>query len=278
MKADGEHEEFERMWGRASPFYRAGDVRSCESFAELWEAVKFRRLEEFFPHRPQLSLEVGCGSGGVSLYFHDAHGYRVTLVDRSEAALAFARKNFEANSRGPKADVAFVRTDAKDLPFQDESFDLVMSFGLLEHFSNVERPIAEQMRVVKRGGIFFADIVTSRFSVDSVSYLPSYLRKGLSCLTTGRIRELRHVTRKDFYENLLSLSQYVRIVEKYGGKVELALGNRPVTAIGVPLLEGMMLRLYKTKLVQGWWRRFDLSGSCFSRFFGAGWWILATKG
>ncbi len=262
---------FDEVWKEGRPFYRPGNVRDCRTFPELWEAVKFRRLEEFFPHTPQRSLEVGCGSGGVSLYFHDRYGYQVTLVDLSEAALSFARKNFSLHSTAPEQPAVFLQADACALPFPADTFDLVMSFGLLEHFPEVEPPIAEQLRVLRPGGLFFADIVTRRFSVDSFGRFPGRAKRFLLALLRGR-RPARPI-----YENALPLSRYLEAVERYGGRVRWARGNRPVTSLNLPLLGRIFLRLYQTEMVQRLWRRFDLSDSPLTRFWGAGWWVLAEK-
>lgn len=277
MGTDGEHRAFDEIWKRTDLFYRAGAVESCRSFPELWETVKFHRLDELLPHTPQRSLEVGCGSGGVSLYLHDRYSYAVTLVDLSDEALAFAQRNFAANSIAAHRQATFLKADAKQLPMGDASFDVVMSFGLLEHFADIERPIAEQMRVLRPGGIFFADIVTGRFSVDSCSRFPARVKRALRSRTRGRRRDLAVLGRPDLYENSLPLSAYVDTVARHGGQVRLALGNRPVTSLNLPLIGPLALRLFKAGAVQRCWRRFDLSGSRFSRVWGAGWWVLALK-
>ncbi|MPZ14055.1 MAG: methyltransferase domain-containing protein [Chloroflexi bacterium] len=274
----GEHEVFDKIWSEVDPFYPQGDIEECKNFPELWESVKFSRLEQFLPPLPQKSLEVGCGSGGVSLYFQNTRNYHVNLVDLSDAALSFARKNFKANSTESGASAAFVKGDANDLPFEAASFDLVMSFGLLEHFSDIEQPISEQIRVLRKGGIFFADIVTGRFSVDTFSRLPGMVKNAVDYTLAGRPGDLIRAAEADFYENTFSLDHYADVVKKCGGDVQFALGNRPVTSFGrIPVLSGGLLRLYKTDLMQQWWRRFDLSNSGLSKVWGAGWWIMAIK-
>jgi SAM-dependent methyltransferase len=276
----GEHEVFERSWPEHPLFYNDGDVSSCRSFPELWENVKFRRIDHFFPHTPQRVLEVGCGSGGVSLYLHNRHGYQATLTDLSDSALAFARRNFELNARRPGWEqcTRFEKADALRLPYPDASFDAVMSFGLLEHFSVIEKPIAEQLRVLRPGGLFLADIVTARFSVDAIGRLPGMARQAARSLVRGDLRSLATLGTPDFFENRYPLRQYVTAVERAGGRVTYALGNRPFTSPGgVPLLSPAMLALFKSAPAQAAWRAFDLSGSAFSRWWGAGWWVIAER-
>jgi len=67
----GEYEIFDKSWLEPPRFYHDGDVSGCRSFPELWENVKFRRIDYFLQHTPKRVLEVGCGSGGVSLYLYN---------------------------------------------------------------------------------------------------------------------------------------------------------------------------------------------------------------
>lgn len=272
----GEYRVFDEIWRRTDLFYRADDVQACRTFAELWEAVKFRRLAEILPATPQRALEVGCGSGGASLFLHDRYGYSVTLVDLSDEALALAGRNFRHNSTRPEVPAAFVKADACVLPFPPATFDLVMSFGLLEHFPDIIPPIAEQMRVLRPGGFFLADVVTRRFSVDSFSRFPARVKRALG-LRRGRWWEMRALGRAELYENRFPLALYLQIVQQHGGRILWARGNRPVTSLNLPVLGRLALRLYKTPLLQRLWRRFDRSDLALTRFWGAGWWILAVK-
>jgi ubiquinone/menaquinone biosynthesis C-methylase UbiE len=100
------------------------------------------------------SLEVGCGRGSLSAYFSDAD-YCCTLLDISPTVIERAQRIFQDNSL--KAD--FVVGDALKLPFPDRSFDIVFSIGLMEHFSDIETLVKEQIRILDRGGAFIAYVV-----------------------------------------------------------------------------------------------------------------------
>lgn len=50
-----------------------------------------------------------------------------------------------------------VLCDAQSLPFADDSFDLVLSFAVLEHVPNPFLAASEMMRVLKPGGIIYVD-------------------------------------------------------------------------------------------------------------------------
>jgi ubiquinone/menaquinone biosynthesis C-methylase UbiE len=273
----GEHEIFDQMWSREEMFYNEGNVAGSRTFLELWESVKVKHLAEEFPENPVRTLEVGCGSGGVSLYFHNTRGYEVELVDLSDEALSFAQRNFEIHGRKP-LHATFRKENAVNLSFPDNTFDLVMSFGLLEHFTDIASPICEQMRVLKPGGMFFADIVTERFSVDTFARLPGTAKNVINAVKHGKFKEIRQAFKIDFFENNYPLVRYLETIERCGGKIQFARGNRPFTSPGrMPLLAPALLNFYKLPAVQRLWKDFDTSGSKFSRFWGAGWWVLAKK-
>ena len=99
-------------------------------------------------------LEVGSGRGSLSAYFADAN-WDCTLLDLSSAAIEVARSAFARHDLQAKFDVG----DCLSMPYEDSSFDLVFSIGLLEHFEQIEKAISEQVRVLAPNGLFIGYIV-----------------------------------------------------------------------------------------------------------------------
>ncbi len=99
-------------------------------------------------------LEVGCGRGSLSCYFSNT-AYDCTLLDKSEKVIDIAKTIFKNN----KLNAEFITGDANKLPFDDKTFDIVFSIGLLEHFEDIEKPMQEQMRILDAGGLFIAYVV-----------------------------------------------------------------------------------------------------------------------
>jgi ubiquinone/menaquinone biosynthesis C-methylase UbiE len=92
-------------------------------------------------------LEIGCGLGTDGAQFAEA-GADYTGVDLTEAAVELARQRFELfNLRGK-----FQTADAENLDFQNESFDLVYSHGVLHHTPDTGKSIREIHRVLHPGG------------------------------------------------------------------------------------------------------------------------------
>lgn len=92
-------------------------------------------------------LEVGCGSGIAVQLFAEA-GAEVTAVDLTPWAVATTRSRMEAF--GLQATV--LEADAERLPFDDESFDLVFSWGVIHHTTDMDAALSELVRVCRRRG------------------------------------------------------------------------------------------------------------------------------
>ena len=126
----------------------------------LMDEMKMKYLGPLLPVTTGRVLEVGIGSGRISCFL-SAKGYHSVGIDLSEDALRVARNNFRiAGVSG-----TLVKGDAHILPFHRDSFDLVMSTGLLEHFDDPLPIVTEMVRVLKRGGLFYSDIVPRKFSL-----------------------------------------------------------------------------------------------------------------
>src|SRR3954464_1028431 len=100
------------------------------------------------------SLEIGAGTGYFSLNLLNAGVVEhATCTDISPGML----ETLEANARKLGREVETAACDASELPFPDESFDLVLGHAVLHHLPALERSFAEFARVLRPGGtLFFA--------------------------------------------------------------------------------------------------------------------------
>ena len=94
-------------------------------------------------------LEIGSGTGYFSLNLLQMGTIkRLTATDISPGMLN--RLSATAEALGLEADT--VVTEAEELPFEDESFDLVFGHAVLHHIPDLERAFAEFKRVLRPGG------------------------------------------------------------------------------------------------------------------------------
>ena len=92
-------------------------------------------------------LEIGVGMGADYLEWLKA-GAQAAGVDLSAASIERARRRCEQAGYQPDLRVA----DAEQLPFPDNSFDVVYSYGVMHHSPNTPQCIQEARRVLKPGG------------------------------------------------------------------------------------------------------------------------------
>lgn len=98
------------------------------------------------------ALDVGCGIGFL-LPLLASYADEVVALDYSAPVMEYAR--FMAKKRNLNT-TSFVQGDIIDLPFEDDSFDLVVCMSVLEHFKDPKIPLSELKRVLKAGGILIA--------------------------------------------------------------------------------------------------------------------------
>lgn len=106
----------------------------------------FSNLFDYDSYRDCQVLEVGCGMGCMAMNWaqHDA---RVTAVDLNPVAVQQTRRRFELF--GLPGDIR--EADAARLPFADETFDYVYSWGVLHHSPGLKASITELQRVMRPG-------------------------------------------------------------------------------------------------------------------------------
>jgi ubiquinone/menaquinone biosynthesis C-methylase UbiE len=113
-------------------------------------------------------LEIGSGTGYFSLNLVQLGIVeRLTATDISPGMLA--RLSETAEMLG--VDVATVETEAEDLPFDDQSFDIVFGHAVLHHIPDVEHAFAEFRRVLRPGGAIVFAGEPSRYG-DRLAELP----------------------------------------------------------------------------------------------------------
>jgi SAM-dependent methyltransferase len=127
-----------------------------EGTRDFFAQVERRRyeLEPFIPAFADFDgatgkrlLEIGVGLGTDFVRFGRS-GADLTGVDLTEHAVELVRRRLELE--GLVGDVRVA--DAEDLPFDDDTFDRVYSWGVLHHTPNTPRAVQEAIRVLRPGG------------------------------------------------------------------------------------------------------------------------------
>jgi ubiquinone/menaquinone biosynthesis C-methylase UbiE len=143
---DAAAHEYDAKWG-----IDFGDVGQDQVRGKLDKALGGAAGETFGD-----ALEIGSGTGYFSLNLMQSGMIeRLTATDISPGMLEQAAATAERLGLGDA--VTTVVTEAETLPFDDESFDLVLGHAVLHHIPDLDGAFAEFKRVLRPGGrIVFA--------------------------------------------------------------------------------------------------------------------------
>jgi ubiquinone/menaquinone biosynthesis C-methylase UbiE len=179
-KPTASHDEIEAAWGDpklANILYHDWEA---STYDEKWSISFDERCIDYardrFAHVAGTegwpygkSLELGCGTGFFTLNLKLAGVIdECHVTDLSPGMVDVARRN----TRGLGFEVEGRVADAEHLPYDDDSFDIVIGHAVLHHIPDLDRSFREILRVLKPGGRFvFAgeptrhgDVVARRLS------------------------------------------------------------------------------------------------------------------
>jgi SAM-dependent methyltransferase len=146
--------EAEDFWSESQPGFRFSGHQP--GTPEFFDEVERHRYE-LEPHIPEVVqferwgdrdvLEVGCGIGTDGARFARSRA-TYTGVDQSDRAIGLAQRRFDLEGLAGQ----FQSCSATDLPFDDGSFDLVYSHGVIHHIEETEQAVDEIHRVLRPQG------------------------------------------------------------------------------------------------------------------------------
>ena len=141
-------EEVASMFDNISKKYDFLNIFLSFGIDRLWRKRVIRTLK---PFQPKDALDIATGTGDLAFQMAKITSGKVTGADISEGMLAVAREKKE--KRKPGCEMEFITGDAENLPFKDNSFDVVtVGFGI----RNFQDPLAglnDMTRVLRKGGI-----------------------------------------------------------------------------------------------------------------------------
>ena len=99
-----------------------------------------------------LVLELGCGTGDIWKTRESLMSLcsKLTLSDFSEGMVATTKSNI-----GEYDNVEYKVIDIQEIPYEDQTFDVVIANMMLYHVPDIDKGLAEVRRVLKRGGCFY---------------------------------------------------------------------------------------------------------------------------
>jgi SAM-dependent methyltransferase len=127
------------------------DKRQWENVGEYILFLKSRKAYEFTASYCQNKtvLDYGCGSGYGTAVLSKCAKMAIG-VDINEEAIDYCRRRY------PYESLSFQKISSDQaLPFEDRSFDIIVSFQVIEHIWDVQKYLAEMKRILVDDGFIF---------------------------------------------------------------------------------------------------------------------------
>ena len=151
------------MFARISPRYDLLNHLLSANIDTRWRRRVVRKLQPRLRSDAKI-LDVGCGTGDLSIELFEKTAAQVTGID-------FCRPMLDrAQTKAPH--LCFVEGDALRLPFSDAAFDCVTVGFALRNLASVEQGLTELSRVLKPGGL----IAVLDFSQPTVPGIRQFVR------------------------------------------------------------------------------------------------------
>ena len=179
------------------------EVMESEQDALEYDAMDFSEVNLAFAERA-LELtpaqgriqDIGTGTARIPIVMMQqaATGISIHAIDLSPEMLKVARNNVDDHGLGGR--ISLQRVDAKELPFADGEFDMVISNSVVHHVPDPSTFFAELIRVVRTGGGIFVrdlmrpgsagevDLLVSTYAGDADAYQQKLYRDSLHASLT----------------------------------------------------------------------------------------------
>lgn len=113
-----------------------------------WQVWFFEKMD--IPENSKI-LELGCGNGVLWQMNKQAvkENWDITLSDYSEGMIQDSKKNINIEK------IKYEIIDIQNIPYEDESFDIIIARHMLYHVPNIDKALSEVKRVLKPNGKFY---------------------------------------------------------------------------------------------------------------------------
>ena len=144
----GKKEQMAKMFNNISHRYDFLNHLLSMGIDKLWRRAAIRFLK---PLKPQLILDVATGTGDFAIQALSLNPQKITGIDISEGMLSMGRKKLEKLKLSHK--IELLSGDSENLQFPVNTFDAAtVGFGV-RNFEDLERGLAEILRVLKPGAM-----------------------------------------------------------------------------------------------------------------------------
>ena len=148
--AQPKKEQVEEMFDNISNRYDLLNHLLSANIDKIWRRNAIKRLTHF---HPKTILDIATGTGDFAIAATKIKGTKITGIDISEGMLEVGRKKIARKKLTNFIELQ--KADSENLPFESNLFDAaIVGFGV-RNFENLEKGLAEILRVLKPGGVFY---------------------------------------------------------------------------------------------------------------------------
>ena len=203
---------WESIWGEHMHhgyYGRSGNYKIDRRQAQIELIEELLLWADCHNNPPNNIIDVGCGIGGSTLHLAQEFGAQATGITLSPVQASRAKER--AAEAGLDNRVKFEVANALEMPFEDNSFDLVWSLESGEHMPDKTKFLQECYRVLKPGGkMIFAtwchretDSLAGELTADETAHLKEIYR--VYCLPyVISLSEYRAIAKECGFQNIKS--------------------------------------------------------------------------
>jgi len=218
-------------------------------------------LVEGMDVRDQKILDIGCGIGGPAFVLAQKYGAYVVGIDIESELIARAQlraKELKIDSR-----CAFLLGEPGPMTFPDESFDVVLSSGVIMQIEDKQQVFEEALRVLKPGGALtsydwmkpegeFSDDMRYWFKMERLTYGMKTFAEYEALLRDVGFTEIQLSDRSDWYREKVK-DEYEKIRTELYPRMVKSLGKEEADHF-VENWRAMMVVCEKGDVFQGYYR------------------------
>lgn len=156
-------------------------------------------------------LECGAGTAAVSRYFNKKYNLKNVILDNSIEALKIGENFIKKDN----LEISSVLSDIKNMPFDDDSFDIVYLGGVMEYLQDYDTCILEIKRVLKPRGLLLFVVVPNVINIQIFGNFFLFLKNVFKNQPTKLVPSNVKKWYADKYINILLENGYERTREYY---------------------------------------------------------------
>lgn len=167
ISPESENIETPRIFHGFAKYLRKHFVVENYASHSFWNVI----CPRYLPKGPARILEVGCAPGRKLVKFAKTFGYDPYGIDFSESGVEATKDLFISEGLDPEHVICADFFDEKLLDKYKGYFDVVISLGFVEHFTEVEEVVSRHIQLLREGGVLLISIP----NLKGINFVLTYL-------------------------------------------------------------------------------------------------------